>query len=267
MIGYTFPATNGVITNSRSGTTSTLTINGTTAGPYLGTVQDGSGKIALVFAGTGAEPFSGTNNYSGGTTVNSGTVIVPKLGTLGTGNITVNAGLIVQQTPSSTIFNLLRSGYAGGNWNGTGINSSLAAADTTHLTAVGMLVPNGSVSFRGQTLNLGDVGIQYTYYGDANLDGKVDGSDYSLIDTGYLSNGSLTGWQNGDFNYDGSIDGSDYTLIDNAYNRQGAALSTSVEIAGPTAEVAGVSRAAVPEPAMLGLASLAAMALVGRRRR
>jgi hypothetical protein len=30
-----------------------------------------------------------------------------------------------------------------------------------------------------------DVLIKYTYYGDTNLDGKVDGTDYSRIDNGY----------------------------------------------------------------------------------
>ena len=64
--------------------------------------------------------------------------------------------------------------------------------------------------------------VRYTFYGDANLDGHVDGSDYSLIDNGALLH--LTGWQNGDFNYDGVINGSDYTLIDNAYNTQGTAI-------------------------------------------
>jgi len=52
--------------------------------------------------------------------------------------------------------------------------------------------------------------VKYTYYGDANLDGQVDGSDYSLIDNGYLNH--LTGWYNGVFNYGAVIDGSDYTV-------------------------------------------------------
>jgi len=37
-----------------------------------------------------------------------------------------------------------------------------------------------------------------------------------------------TGWLNGDFNYDGAINGSDYTLIDNAFNTQGASLAAQV---------------------------------------
>ncbi len=51
---------------------------------------------------------------------------------------------------------------------------------------------------------------------DANEDGQVNGSDYTLIDNGFNQN--LTGWQNGDFNNDGIINGDDYTLIDNAFN-------------------------------------------------
>ena len=72
----------------------------------------------------------------------------------------------------------------------------------------------------------GDILVKYTYYGDANLDGKVDASDYSRIDNGYLNH--LTGWSNGDFNYDGVINGSDYTLIDNAFNMQGASLAAQI---------------------------------------
>ena len=113
-----------------------------------------------------------------------------------------------------------------------GINSATAADDTNHLTAVGMLVPSSATTFDNQSLGTGDVAIKYTYYGDANLDGRVDGSDYALIDNGFLQSGSLTGWYNGDFNYDGVVDGSDYTLMDNAYNNQGAQLSAA--IAGPT---------------------------------
>jgi hypothetical protein len=159
---------------------------------------------------------------------------------------------------------MLHTGYNGGNWNGSGVNSTSAAADTTHLTAVGMLQPSGSTSFEGQTLNPTDVALKLTYYGDANLDGKVDGSDYSLIDNAYIM-GGLTGWQNGDFNYDGVINGSDYTLIDNAFNVQGAQFSA--EVASPTAQIAGSAGSAVPEPTSIALLGLTAAGLLGRRRR
>jgi hypothetical protein len=109
---------------------------------------------------------------------------------------------------------------------------------------------------------LNDVLVKYTYYGDANLDGKIDGSDYSRIDNASASSGSLTGWFNGDFNYDGVINGSDYTLIDNAFNTQGTQLSA--EIATPTSQLSGPAETAVPEPAAIGLLIAGTMRLLAR---
>jgi hypothetical protein len=156
--------------------------------------------------------------------------------------------LIVVDGDLSQITNQIAGGYdlaAGATWAGQGIISSSAAADTSHLMALGVEPNNangrtlfGSGTplglFDGQSPGPDAVLVKYTYAGDANLDGKVDGSDYSLIDNGYANH--LTGWANGDFNYDGVIDGSDYTLIDNAFNKQTAAVTASV--ATETAQVA-----------------------------
>jgi uncharacterized repeat protein (TIGR03803 family) len=165
------------------------------------------------------------------------------------------------------------AGYNNGNWNGsTGITSTTAADDTTHLTAIGVIQNNQSGTpiytssnrFDGIVEDPGSVLFKYTYYGDANLDGKVDGSDYSLIDAGYLSQGALTGWFYGDFNYDGVIDGSDYALIDNSFNRQGSAITASLD-AIPTTMI-DVAPAGVPEPAMpAAVTVVAVIALLTRR--
>ena len=125
----------------------------------------------------------------------------------------------VQGGSLANITNQIKQGYNGGRWNGIGgILSTSAAADTTHLTALGVIQNNqsgvgsvhGSNPFDNFSPNAGDILVKYTYYGDANLDGKVDGSDYSLIDTAYLADKShptVTGWYNGDFNYDGVVNG------------------------------------------------------------
>jgi hypothetical protein len=127
----------------------------------------------------------------------------------------------------------LLQNYQAGVWSGmTGIISSKAESGASSLTTLGIIQNNGSGTAlftasnpfggaNGVTPGLGDILVRYTYYGDANLSGAVDGSDYSRIDNGYLTH--LTGWANGDFNYDGVVNGSDYTLIDNAFNTQGAA--------------------------------------------
>jgi fibronectin-binding autotransporter adhesin len=214
------------------------------------------------------------------------TVIVQQLGTLslaGTTNVwtglvdVTNNDLDITSASLATVTNQVKTGYneaGGANWQGSGgITSSTAAANTSHLTAVGVILNNANgVQLYGSGTTAGlfdktnpgpnDVLVKYTYFGDANLDGKVDGSDYSLIDAGYASHGSLTGWYYGDFNYDGVVDGSDYTLIDNAFNNQGSTLTSAAIVAAVTDQVAP---AAVPEPA--SAAVLAGLALAGFRRR
>jgi hypothetical protein len=178
----------------------------------------------------------------------------------------------------ATLTNQLKEGYNSGNWNGTGgIVSSSATNNTAHLTTLGIILntANGTTPVYGTGTALGtfdgtspaatDVLIKYTYYGDTNLDGKVDGSDYVRIDNGALM--GLTGWYNGDFNYDGVINGSEYTLIDNAYNTQGAQIEASIAgaSAASTAEISGATD--LPEPSSAVLIGIGVGVRLLRRRK
>jgi hypothetical protein len=174
----------------------------------------------------------------------------------------------------ATVTSQIRQGYNGGAWNGSGgIISSAAAGDTAHLTALGVIQNDQGGSpiyteynlFDGIAPAADDILVKYTYYGDTNLDGVVDGSDYSRIDNAFLADqskpGTDTGWFNGDFNYDGVVDGSDYTLIDNTFNSQGAAIESVIA----TAQIATAT--AVPEPGSLGIAGVILASTLRRRRR
>jgi hypothetical protein len=99
--------------------------------------------------------------------------------------------------------------------------------------------------------------VKYTYYGDADLSGTINGADYAQIDNGFGND--LTGWANGDFNYDGVVDGTDYSLIDNTFNQ----ITATTAI--PLAITAGF--AAVPEPATLSLLALVAIGHLSSRKR
>ena len=138
--------------------------------------------------------------------------------------------LIVHNGGLPAITQLVKNGYNahGTIWRGqTGITSSLAASDLSYRSAIGIITNGGLyTTFDGQSVASTDVLVKFTSVGDANLDGKVDGSDYNRIDSTFLTGG--TGWFNGDFNYDSVVNGSDYTLIDNSFNRQASTASSAI---------------------------------------
>jgi hypothetical protein len=162
--------------------------------------------------------------------------------------IVTNGDLAALTNEIKSGLNLAHNGF----WNGsTGITSAAAANDATHLTALGILLNrdhtgqpiygSGTIHgpFDGLDAGVNDVLIRYTYFGDTDLNGTVDGGDYTKIDDGF--NLRLAGWSNGDFNYDGVIDGADYALIDNAFLNQAAhggplGPATSAAVAANVAE-------------------------------
>jgi hypothetical protein len=204
-------------------------------------VVAGSYSFAAPAANAGIQPLSlAALNVAAGATVSVGTAPahsdrwVLQLGSLAlTGQLDLAGNdMILHNANLPALLELLQSGSASGGWNGQGIASTAAANDSTHLTAMGLIANNTSPGvalygmFDNQSVSATDALVKFTYIGDANLDGVVDGSDYSRADNGFLAR--LTGWSNGDFDYDGRVDGSDYTLMDNTFNTQGASLASQL---------------------------------------
>jgi len=157
-----------------------------------------------------------------------------------------------------------------GAWDSPGLTTTMPDA-VAGLTTIGVatgeqvrgLGPTDTDIFAGQTITGASTIAMYTYAGDANLDGTIDGGDYGIIDN-FVQVPGADGYANGDFNYDGVIDGGDYGIIDNNVQAQGAPFPTSGSaVAG--ASLSGVT--AVPEPASLSIIGLAAAGLMRRRRR
>jgi hypothetical protein len=173
-----------------------------------------------------------------------------------------DGALIIDYTgasPRGQVWAWLVSGMAGGDWDGTGLTSSAARNAPASLTALGLIdnadpVLGGLETFMGEPVDATSILVRYTWWGDVNLDGVVDGNDYDVIDNAFVfgDGGRGYGWWTGDFNGDGAVDGNDYDRIDNAFVFGG----------GPM----GGAPAAVPEPATLALLAVAAGLARWRRR-
>jgi hypothetical protein len=155
----------------------------------------------------------------------------------------------------------IQSGRGDGSWNGDGIVTSMSDATTSVLTtlAVAAADDTGYVgsTFGGVTIASGDVLGMYTWGGDADLNGELNGDDYFFIDSNVINSGTVFGFHNGDFDYNGEINGDDYFIIDS--NLTFAQNSAPF----PTGSGAG-GLAAIPEPA-IGILGLPL--LLHRRRR
>ncbi len=261
----------------------TITVNGSQsngAGSQLSVTgggvtmnSDAVGLALTLNAGTSATFVS--SQHLASLTLAAGTAIVATNGsrTVVTGalNISGNAkldlhdnNLIVRSaaagawngTAYTGVTGLIQSACDNGSWDGpTGIfTSESAAVAPDSLTSLGVAsaddVGLAGSTWNDQAVSSGDVLVMYTYAGDANLDGVINGDDYFQIDSAFPR--FLHGWNNGDFNYDGVINGDDYFLIDSNFSAQGPPLGG-----------VGNPAVAVPEPSLIFLP----IALAAARRR
>jgi hypothetical protein len=105
----------------------------------------------------------------------------------------------------------------GGAWGGTGITSSLAAANpTTHSLGIAEAADVGATSFGGIALDGDAVLIRYTRLGDADLDGVTNINDFSRLAANFNQS---AGWSRGDFNFDGLTNINDFSLMAVNFNQ------------------------------------------------
>ena len=173
----------------------------------------------------------------------------------------------------------IQRAYDFGAWDQPGLttsqpNAGQNAGPLSGTTTIGVATaeqvlfvgPTETTVVFGQTVTGATTIAMYTYAGDVNFDGLVDGADYGTLDN-WIQFPGTDGYANGDVNYDGVIDGADYGVLDNTIQLQGEPIPGvfSAFASESSASLSGVT--AVPEPTACGFAVLGAAALLGRRRR
>jgi len=279
----------------------TLAGTGNIGGPgninLAGTVS-GAGMLDKI--GSGTVSLTAPNTYSGGTTVSGGTLIAGVHGALPDGPLSITGGTaqlatgtgLTQLTslaisgngtlditnnhviinygsgpdPIASVAALIKSGYSGDTWLGTGISSSVAQVNAA---SYGIGYADAADAGDPAGLSSGQIEIAYTLLGDANLDYKVNGSDFTLMAASF--NDSVTnGWDKGDFNYSNTVNGDDFVLLADNFNdfaSQSDVAAADLQALDSFAAANGISLTSVPEPASLGMGAATVLLFARRRRR
>jgi fibronectin-binding autotransporter adhesin len=180
-----------------------------------------------------------------------------------------NNHIIIDYTPGndpiSSIVAMITAGYDGGTWGGDGIISSLAHANPGYAVGYADSADPGNPA----GLASDQIEIAYTLLGDANLDGKVNGSDFTLLASNFNDSVS-NGWDEGDFNYSNTVNGDDFVLLAENFNQfasQSALAAADLQALDSFAAANGISLTSVPEPASAMVITLGAVGMLARRRR
>jgi hypothetical protein len=141
-------------------------------------------------------------------------------------------GLVIDYsdaTPFAAIRSMLASGSAAGAWDGSGINSSVAAVTPGRalgVTEAADVFGSFPATFHGQSIDDTTVLVGYTLNGDGNLDRAVDLTDFTFLAANF--NGTGKTWVQGDYNYDGAVDLTDFTFLAANFNQSLPAAAPSM---------------------------------------
>jgi hypothetical protein len=203
---------------------------------------------------------------------NGGVVVeVDSLSNSGTVDVANNELLVNYGSgadPMAYIQAQIASGYNAGNWNGPGIISSVARTPTNGLL-YGLGYADGTDGIVSG-LGSGQIEVKYTLLGDANLDGAVNGADFSILAANFGQ--GVTNWDQGNFLFTPSVNGSDFSALATNFGQGANTTATAEDFAALDAFAAAnglpiPTFTSVPEPAAMGLLALGTFGIISRRRR
>jgi Ca2+-binding RTX toxin-like protein len=222
-----------IIVSSTAAADGTVTILPSSGDDSVNVNADGSGTASVLFDATQriGSLLVGTGGRATLTAGGSKVLTATFLNLVGTLDLNDNDFILDYSaaSPLLTVRNLIGQARSNGAWSGAGLTSTTAKNAPQHNTTLGLMeasefksIYGAAATFDGQAIDTTAVLVKYTYYGDADFNGKVNFDDYVRTDSGF--NNHRTGWTNGDFDGKGQVNFDDYVLIDLAFNSQGATL-------------------------------------------
>jgi len=188
--GGVLPALARRLTNSATGTSSTLTIGGANTLAFDGLIYDGAGTVAVVKTGTATQTFSQPNTYSGDTTVSGGTLALGHVNailnsTLDTGSFGTQA--VTFTATGTNTYNL--GGLKGADDLAIGANSISVGANnqSTSFTGVIGTGAGGLIKVGTGSLTLGGAN---SYTGTTTLSGGTLVLDYTAANNSKIATGA-----------------------------------------------------------------------------
>ena len=129
--------------------------------------------------------------------------------------------LIANAMTPASFAALLDGGYMSGAWNGTGITSSVAAANnaTIGYAVASNIFSSLPATLDGQTINNPSAMIaRWTVQGDSNLDGVVNTTDFVALAENFGA--PTSDFSQGDYNYDGHVNALDFNALATKFGSQ-----------------------------------------------
>ncbi|MEO6848172.1 MAG: autotransporter-associated beta strand repeat-containing protein [Chthoniobacterales bacterium] len=193
----------GTVTNNSVAASSILTTNTVGTKEFSGTIADGAtSTVALVKGGSGTAALSGPNTYTGGTTLNAGTLALNNASAIGTGALTITKVSTIDNTSTMPV---TLSTHNNQNWNadftfkGTndldlGDGSVVMNGTRTVTTTAGTLSVDGVISATTSTYGLTKAGVGTLELNGANTyigNTTVNAGTLAINNANALGYGSL----------------------------------------------------------------------------